>query len=106
MLRFDKPDIAGAVRGTLLPVAADVDLGFSASAVTARLGTVLVRLDEILQALLGADNALLSFERAPDGGMLASADLHRERPGRPLVTSNPPGPARHAERDITTQGGP
>jgi low affinity Fe/Cu permease len=36
------------------------------------------KLDEILQALPGADNALLSLEHASDGELRASGDLHRE----------------------------
>jgi low affinity Fe/Cu permease len=40
------------------------------------------KLDEILQALPGADNALLSLEHASDGELRASGDLHRGS-GRP-----------------------
>jgi len=35
------------------------------------------KLDEILKALPGADNALLSLEHASDDELRASADLHR-----------------------------
>jgi low affinity Fe/Cu permease len=35
------------------------------------------KLDEILQALPGADNALLSLEQASDDELRASGDLHR-----------------------------
>jgi len=35
------------------------------------------KLDEILQALPGADNALLSIEHASDDELRASGDLHR-----------------------------
>ena len=36
------------------------------------------KLDEILRALPGADNALLSLEHASDDELRASGDLHRE----------------------------
>jgi low affinity Fe/Cu permease len=36
------------------------------------------KLDEILQALPGADNALLSLEHASDGELRASGHTHRE----------------------------
>jgi low affinity Fe/Cu permease len=36
------------------------------------------KLDQILQALPGADNALLSLEHASDGELRASGNAHRE----------------------------
>jgi low affinity Fe/Cu permease len=49
------------------------------------------KLDEILQALPGADNALLSLEHASDDELRASGDVHRGI--RQAALDEQPGPA-------------
>jgi low affinity Fe/Cu permease len=63
------------------------------------------KLDEILQALPGADNALLSLEHASDGELRASGHLHREirqealdeqsgQDPKPVTSQHPDQPGR------------
>ena len=58
------------------------------------------KLDEILQALPGADNALLSLEHASDDELRASGDVHRGI--RQAALDEQPGPASRGTAEEPT----
>ena len=56
------------------------------------------KLDEILQALPGADNALLALEQASDGALRAAADSHTALRAQALDADRPPARPRAREQ--------
>jgi len=56
------------------------------------------KLDEILQALPGADNVLLAIEQASDGALRAAADAHTAPGAKALDADSSPARPRTGER--------
>jgi low affinity Fe/Cu permease len=54
------------------------------------------KLDEILQALPGADNAMLALEQASDGALRAAADSHTALRAQALDQDRPRPPAQQS----------